>query len=595
MNFASGALLLIAGALALAGCTTVAPAKVANLADAGNQPATSATSATSASAAAGAAAQRADSTNLAKLAPWADNPIVYFLVTDRFVNGNPANDHSYGRQSDPAKFSTVQESGTFHGGDLAGITQKLKQGYFTDLGINAIWITAPYEQIHGWVVGGSKSFKHYAYHGYYALDYTRLDANMGTADELRELIATAHGQGIRILFDVVLNHPGYADLQTLAEFKIPILWPGYEAATLKDYHSYIDYNNFAFKQWWGSDWVRAGLPGYPDGGRDDLTSQLAHLPDFRTERSNPVDLPPFLKKKSDTRAVFLPNTPVRGYLVNWLANWVREFGVDGFRADTVKHVEPESWLALKQASTLALAEWKQANPQQKIDDAPFWMVGEVWGHAANRSPWFDAGFDAMINFDFQSRASGSWAQLDSLYNGYASQLAQTPRIDWLSYLSSHDTALFARDQLRHGLSALLLAPGGVQLFYGDESARPPGPVPEGDPQQATRSDMNWAKPDHALLAHAQKLTRFRAAHPALARGTHVRLADAPYVFARIDAKHQDKVVVAPELSGEQQVPVGNIFADGEMLHDAYSGQTMPVRQGRVRLQAQGMVLLERLP
>lgn len=580
-------------ALVLAGCaaTAPAPASVAQAktgaGGAGHLPTTA--------AAVGVAAMP---TTPATRASFADNPIVYFVVTDRFFNGNPGNDHSYGRQSEPTKFATVQESGTFHGGDLAGITQKLKQGYFTALGVNAIWITAPYEQIHGWVVGGSKSFKHYAYHGYYALDYTRLDANMGTPEELRELIATAHRQGIRILFDVVMNHPGYADIQTLSELQIPILWKGYDAATLNDYHSYIDYNNFAFKQWWGSDWVRAGLPGYADGGRDELTGQLAYLPDFRTERPNPVDLPPFLKKKSDTRAVFLPNTPVRGYLVNWLANWVREFGVDGFRCDTVKHVEPESWLALKQAASTALAEWKQANPGQKIDDAPFWMVGEVWGHGASRSQWFEAGFDAMINFDFQSRASSSWQQLDSLYNGYASQLAQSsqqPRIDWLSYLSSHDTALFARDQLRHGLSALLLAPGGVQLFYGDESARPPGPVPEGDPQQATRSDMNWASPDTALLSHAQKLGRFRAAHPALARGAHVRLSDAPYVFARIDAKHQDAVVVAPEARGEQQLPVGHVFVDGVILRDAYSGQTMPVQQGQVRVQAQGTVLLERLP
>ena len=60
------------------------------------------------------------------------------------------------------------------------LTQKLKEGWFKQLGVNAIWITAPYEQIHGWVQGGQKEFKHYAYHGYYALDYTVLDKNMGT-------------------------------------------------------------------------------------------------------------------------------------------------------------------------------------------------------------------------------------------------------------------------------------------------------------------------------------------------------------------------------------------------------------------------------
>jgi alpha-amylase len=286
----------------------------------------------------------------ARAVSFADNPIVYFVLTDRFENGNRSNDQSYGRTSEGPN-----DIGSFHGGDLAGLTQRLKSGYFKDLGINALWISAPYEQIHGWVVGGNKRFKHYAYHGYYALDYTVLDKNMGTPDELRDMVNTAHAQGIRVLFDVVMNHPGYADIQTLSDYGIPILWKGYQAATLNDYHSYIDYNNFEFKQWWGGDWVRAGLPGYPDPGSDDMTSQLAFLPDFRTERANPVDLPPFLKKKADTRATTLPGTPVRGYLVKWLTDWVREYGIDGFRCDTVKHVEPESWRALKQAGIAALA------------------------------------------------------------------------------------------------------------------------------------------------------------------------------------------------------------------------------------------------
>lgn len=77
------------------------------------------------------------------------NATVYFVLTDRFENGNPANDHSYGRRSDG-----LQEIGTFHGGDLAGLTQKLD--YLQQLGVNALWISSPLEQIHGWVGGGTK-------------------------------------------------------------------------------------------------------------------------------------------------------------------------------------------------------------------------------------------------------------------------------------------------------------------------------------------------------------------------------------------------------------------------------------------------------
>lgn len=528
---------------------------------------------------------------------FADNPIVYFVVTDRFLNGNPANDNSYGRKREPKPQDDI---GTFHGGDLAGLTKKLDEGYFRELGVNAIWITAPYEQIHGWVVGGNKEFKHYAYHGYYALDFTKLDANMGTEDELRAFVTAAKKQGIRVLFDVVMNHPGYGDLVSLSKYvdqpktdkKAGVLWAGWEAATLRDYHSYIDYNDPAWLQWWGPDWIRSGLRGYTEGGRDDLTGQLAFLPDFKTESDKAVGLPPFLKKKPDTRAVELPNTTVRGYLVNWLTQWVKDYGIDGFRVDTVKHVEYGSWVALKKAGTEALATWKAANPQLKIDDAPFWMTGEFWGAGIQRTALFDNGFDNMINFDFQSRAEATGMALDKVYAEYAKTLAAPATHNVLSYLSSHDTKLFDRKKIIDGANALMLAPGGVQIFYGDETARPNGPFVGSDPQQSTRSFMNWDSADAAVLSHWRKLGQFRARHVALARGEHRRLSDSPYVFAR--TLPNDKVVVATGVSGTAKLPVQGVFEDGTRVRDAYSGALATVTAGMVEMtaDARGVVLLE---
>ncbi len=521
---------------------------------------------------------------------FADNPIVYFAITDRFYNGNPANDHSYGRQLDGK-----QEIGTFHGGDLAGLTKKLKAGYFKQLGVDAIWISPPYEQIHGWVPGGNAEFKHYAYHGYFALDYTKLDQNMGTPEELHEFVDTAHAQGIRVLFDIVMNHPGYADIQTLSEYLPELLWKGWEKYTIKNYQTWIDYNNFDFGKWWGGDWVRAGLPGYPEGGSDDLTRQLAYLPDFRTESTAPVKLPFFLKyRKKDTAAVDLPNTTVRGYLVTWLTSWVRDYGIDGFRCDTAKNVELPAWLELKRAGTVALADWKARNPTKKIDDAPFWMVGEVFPHGVERDAYFDNGFDSLLNFDFQDQKLEDMSALDRLYADYASRLsagrANGKPFDVLSYISSHDTELYPRDHLIDAGTALLLAPGGVQIFYGDESARPPGPSTPGDPQQATRSDMNWAHPDAAVLAHWQKLGQFRIRHVALARGVHHKLSDTPYAFSRVYGS--DRVVAVPKASGAITIPVAGVFKDGETVRDAYSGTNAKVMGGKVSLIAQGTVLLE---
>ncbi len=114
----------------------------------------------------------------------------------------PTNDNSYGRHKDG-----MQEIGTFHGGDLKGLTSKLD--YLQQLGVNALWISSPLEQIHGWVGGGTKGdFPHYAYHGYYTQDWTKLDANMGNEDDLRQLVDDAHRRGIRVLFDIVMNHAG---------------------------------------------------------------------------------------------------------------------------------------------------------------------------------------------------------------------------------------------------------------------------------------------------------------------------------------------------------------------------------------------------
>ncbi len=534
---------------------------------------------------------------------FADNPIIYFAITDRFFDGNPANNNSYGRKRESKPEDDV---GTFHGGDLAGLTKKLEEGWFKQLGVNAIWITAPYEQARGPVVGGQKEFFHYAYHGYFALDYTRLDQNMGTPDELRALVKAAHAQGIRVLFDIVMNHPGYGDMRTLSEFvnqpktdkKAGMLWSGWESATLADYHSYIDYNDPAWLQWWGPDWVRSGLRGYEEGGRDDLTSQLAYLPDFKTEQNKPVGLPPLLKNKPDTLAKELPNATVRDYLVTWLSSWVRDYGIDGFRADTVKHVEPESWAALKKASADALVSWKAAHAAEKIDDAPFWMTGEYWGQGVERNAIYDAGFDNMINFDFQQRAlaavgkSLDSAVLDKLYGDYARVLAKPAGHNVLSYLSSHDTQLFDRSRLVDAGSALMLAPGGVQIFYGDETARPPGPAPAGDKQQATRSDMNWAQPDAATLDHWRKLGQFRQRHVALARGVHTKISDAPYTFSRVAG--DDKVVVALAVSGAAKLRVTGVFADGTAVRDAYSGASAKVEGGEVALtpHPRGVVLLE---
>jgi alpha-amylase len=492
------------------------------------------------------------------------NATVYFVLTDRFANGNPNNDHSYGRRSDG-----MQEIGTFHGGDLAGLTQKLD--YLQQLGINALWISSPLEQIHGWVGGGTKGdFPHYAYHGYYMLDWTRLDANMGDEKDLKRLVDEAHRRGIRILFDVVVNHTGYATLADMQQFGFGTLylkgaetektlgahWTDWKPGTGQSWHSFNDYINFGDKAgwatWWGKHWIRTDIGDYDAPGYDDQTMSLAFLPDIKTESAAAAGLPVFYQHKPDTAAREIPGAAPRDYLTHWLSQWVRDYGIDGFRVDTAKHVDKATLAQLKQQAGTALAAWKAAHPQQAPDDAPFWMTGEAWGHGVLKSDYYQHGFDAMINFDFQDQAAGAlgcYAQIAPVYQQMADKLQD---FNVLSYLSSHDTRLFFNEDAKGDLHAqqraaelLLLAPGAVQIYYGDESGRPFGATGS-DPIQGTRSEMNWAQlqePSHAaLLAHWQKISQFRARHPAIGAGQQQLQPDRRY-FAFSRTLNRDRVLV----------------------------------------------------
>lgn len=548
-----------------------------------------------------------------------DNATVYFVMTDRFVDGDPSNNHSYGRELDqngnpyPDYKSKV---GTFHGGDLKGLTQKINEGYFNDLGVNSIWITAPYEQIHGWV--GGESFRHYAYHGYYALDFTEVDRNMGTEEDFRTFVDTAHSNGIRVVMDIVLNHAGYETMKDMSEFNFGQLQNGWQNYYYNQPESAAHYNTYAnylettdagrWLNWWGADWIRVDKPGYSACGSSDQLMCLSGLPDFKTESTNSVGLPPLLLNKwSDAKRVqeqaeldaFFnrsgkPRT-VANYLTKWLTDWVREYGVDGFRVDTAKHVDLSIWKGLKEEAVLALREWKSANPDKKLDDLDFWMTGEVWGHGVGRSNYFDNGFDSVINFSFQGSA-GNLQALPSIHAEYASKINSDSSFNVLSYISSHDTSLFNRSNLINGGTSLLLLPGAVQIYYGDESARQPMAAPWDQP---TRSDMNWNSIDQEVLSHWQRLGQFRNQHIAIGAGEHQQLQAAPYTFSRTYNKEgiQDKVVVVIGASGTTAVNVSSVYPDGTLVRDYYTGDEGIVQNGRVNVNAHpnGVILLEEVP
>lgn len=542
-----------------------------------------------------------------------DNATVYFAITDRFVNGDVTNDHSYERSIGEVDAENYQSrKGTFHGGDLTGLTKKIEEGYFDELGVNAIWFTAPYEQIHGALCGDG--FKYYAYHGYYPLDFTNMDANMGTEDDLRKFVNTAHEHGIRVVMDVVLNHVGYADPVTATEYGFGELTENWEEIYYNtselEYVWSMDYtsettNGIAtlvsegdWTGWWGSNWIRAITGRYNGytGSQEDSNYKLClgGLPDVKTEDTEDNSIPPLLqnkwlkegrlqKEEQSLDEFFeksgLPRKNVN-YIIKWLTDYVREYGIDGFRCDSVKHVEMEHWGVLKEQADIALKEWREQNPANIAAtwDEDFWMVGENFDFNNKKDSHFTiGGFDAMVNLQFQGNEYNPGVSLEYAYSKYAKLITTEENFNMLSYISSHDTGLGNRDM--NGGTALLLCPGAVQIYYGDESGRTTNGITG---EQGWRTQMNWDSMDEAVLEHYKKLGNFRKNHPAVAKGEHEKISSSPYTFSRI--YEEDKVVICiPEKAGEYTVKVGTVFEEGEWITDVYTGKSYQVSAGSIEV------------
>ena len=576
-----------------------------------------------------------------------DNATVYFLLTDRFANGDETNDHSYNRGLDKdgnvADYNTVA---SFQGGDFKGLTEKINEGYFNDLGVNAIWVSGWYEQQHGYSVGGDgkNSFPHYAYHGYYALDFTEIDKNFGTEEEFKAMIDAAHAKGIRVVMDVVMNHPGYNNIYDMNEYGYGVLKEGWEdvyynfgGVNQTNYHGKIDYNTGADKwlNWWGKDWMRAGIAGYDNNGVGPLQESVTYLPDFKTEADKVVDLPQILKTKwtregtleektAELDATFekysLGDKTVRNHIVAWYAQWVEEYGIDGFRCDTAKHVDLDSWKALDEACSKALENWRAANPDATGADwdEEFWMTGEHFGQNLIKNDYYDNGFDSMINFAFSPNASGGAdngmlkaSNLNKTYQTYADTINKDNDFNALTYISSHDTGL-CRKELFYQASALLLLPGGVQIFYGDESNRQYVECTIHDHEN--RSFMNWESIEDNTLAsaeyleHWQKVGQFRNNHIAVGAGSNRTLTATAathegsngIAFARIYDRNDvyDKVVCVIDAmeNWDITIDVRGVFPNGTELMNTYTGKTATVENGQVTFDSgdNGTILLEQV-
>ncbi len=509
---------------------------------------------------------------------------LYFLLVDRFHNGDTSNDVNFDRTREGAVMRG------FQGGDIRGIIKKIDEGYFDALGINAIWLTPIVEQIHDGVDEGTGLS--YAFHGYWTRDWTRLDPNFGTEKDLAEMVEKAHAKGIRIVLDGVINHTG------------PV--------TDKD-------------EVWPSDWVRTEPQCDYQSYMGNISCTLVkNLPDIKTESDREVQVPQHLVRKwkqegryekemRELDAFFertkYPRAP-RYYIIKWLTDYISEYGIDGYRADTVKHTEEGVWADFKEQCDYAFRQWKKNNPARVLDDNKFYLIGEVYNYGIGGGQEFDfgdkkvnyykTGFNSLINFEFKWNAKDPY---EAIFSRYSTLLnSELEGFGVLNYISSHDDGQpfdANREKTYESATKLLLSPGTAQVYYGDETGRKLS-VEGAQGDANLRSPMDWKNIDSPetkkLLEHWQKLGQFRKNHPAVGAGIHHQISASPYVFSRAmkRGKFLDRVVVGLELTtGRKELDVSKIFKDGTQLRDAYSGKPVTVSGGKAVVDSPfGIVLLE---
>ncbi|RIQ13305.1 pullulanase-type alpha-1,6-glucosidase [Jiangella rhizosphaerae] len=545
----------------------------------------------------------------------------YFVMADRFDNGDASNDTG-GHDVPPGTAEPrlvhgydPTDKGFYHGGDLAGILRRLD--YIEDLGTTAIWLTPSFMNR---PVQGSGADVSAGYHGYWITDFTRIDPHLGTNEELRQLIDEAHARGIKVFFDIITNHT--ADVIDYEQ--------GEYTYVPKSDVPYRDANGNVF-----DDSQYAAGDTFPP--LDPQTS-FPYTPYFRTPEDATVKVPAWLNdptlyhnrgnaafdgSEGDLYGdfvglddLFTEQPAVRDGMIDIYRYWAA-FGVDGFRIDTVKHVNMEFWQKFA-------PEVLDAAHDSGADD--FFMFGEVYdaNPAAMSRYTTEGGLQATIDFGFQARAQGfatgrPTTELRDLFAGddhYTD--ADSNAYSLPTFLGNHDmgrigmfvqdTGVAPEEQLSRTLLAhdlMYLTRGQPVVYYGDEQGFT-GDGGDKDARQdmfesrvasyndddligtdATTAEGNF-DPGHPIYRHLAELSALRDEHPALADGAQIhRYASddaGVYAFSRIDAEEQVEYVVATNNSTQAQT----VGFDTFNARTSFKG-LWPVGTADLRSDAEGRV------
>ncbi|WP_405932559.1 pullulanase-type alpha-1,6-glucosidase [Streptomyces sp. NBC_00827] len=516
----------------------------------------------------------------------------YFVLPDRFANGDTSNDEGGLTGSRLSTGYDPTDKGFYQGGDLKGLTKKLD--YIKDLGTTAIWMAPIFKNQ---PVQGTGDNASAGYHGYWITDFTQVDPHFGTNRDLETLISKAHSKGMKVFFDVITNHT--ADVVDYEEKSYGYLSKGAFPYLTKDGEPFDDADYADGSQ----DFPEVDADSFPRTPTVTAAKQDVKVPSWLNDTTmyhNRGDST-FAGESSEggdfsgLDDLWTERPEVVSGMEKIYEKWVRDFDIDGFRIDTVKHVNMEFWT--QWATALDAYAAKQGR-----DD--FFMFGEVYSADTSiTSPYVTQGrLDSTLDFPFQEAArqyasqGGSAQKLASVFgDDYKYTTDKANAYEQVTFLGNHDMGrigyflnqdnpnatdaeLLKKDKLANEL--MFLSRGNPVVYYGDEQgftgaggdkdarqtmfASKTADYLDDDELGTDRTHASDAYDTSApLYKQISALAKLRKDNPALADGVQTEryAADGAgiYAFSRTDAKTGTEYVVAVNNAGEAKTAT---FATG---------------------------------
>ena len=452
-----------------------------------------------------------------KNVPW-DEEIIYMVMTDRFFDGDPNNNNPENIEGSFDK----DHLEAYHGGDFRGLIDKVP--YLKDLGITTLWITPIVKNIDTNMMA-DKGGKQYAYHGYWASDFTKIDPHLGTEEDLKNLIDILHENGIKLMVDVVINHSGYGT-KNLGDF--------------------------------------AGMHREVSGAGD-VQSELAGLPDFLTEDKN-----------------------VRDKIINWQVDWLRKLKtdkgntIDYFRVDTVKHVDIDTMKDFKAAAIKEKPDFKMIG--ENFGASIFKDGGYL--DPSMMDSLLDFEFKELAKNFVSGKISETEAKLVKRNQAISEEremgqfLSSHDENGFLKVRLSDDIGKFLVAS-----SLQLTAKGQPVIYYGEEIGQS-GKKDNFDKGifSENRYDFDWDKiNDNQILDHYKKMISIRNAFPEIfAKGSRENLYmdDGVSVFQR--TYEGEKVIVGLNTSDEAKEISFDSKIEGKIV-DLYGNTKINNKGGKISL------------